>query len=153
MSNRKKRENIYIRNKPATFNNEILDKYTAGIALLGTEIKSIRKSKVSFVDSYCLFQDGELYVKNLNIAQYENAGYSLHDPTRTRKLLLNRRELNKWLLKVKEKGMTIVPLSIYINENGLAKMDIGLGRGKKIFDKRQSIKEKDLKRAMNREFF
>lgn len=152
MSAKKKRDNIYIRNKPATFNNEILDKYTAGIVLLGTEIKSIRKSKVSFVDSYCIFQNRELYVKNLNIAQYENAGYSLHDPTRDRKLLLNRRELNKWLLKVKEKGMTIVPLSIYINEKGLAKMDIGLGRGKKIYDKRQSIKEKDLKRAMSKEY-
>jgi len=150
MSSRK-RDNIYIKNRPATFNNEIIDTYTAGIVLLGTEIKSIRKGKVSFADSFCYFQDGELFVKNLNIAQYENAGYALHDPTRIRKLLLNKRELSKWQAKVKEKGMTIVPLSIYINEKGLAKMDIGLGRGKKVHDKRQSIREKDLQRAMSRE--
>lgn len=152
MSTRKK-DNVYIKNRPATFHHEILDKYTAGIVLTGTEIKSIRKGKVSFVDSFCIFQDGELFVKNLHIAHYENGGYTNHDTTRVRKLLLNRRELNKWMLKVKEKGMTIVPLSIFINENGLAKMEIGLGRGKKIHDKRESIKEKDMQKALKRENF
>lgn len=144
----KKQKPVYIKNRPATYEYAIEDKLSAGIVLVGSEIKSIRAGKVSFADSYCFFYEGELWVKNLNIAIYENAGYAGHMPTRERKLLLTRRELNRWLAKIKEKGMTIVPLSIYTNEKGLAKMDIGLGKGKKLYDKRQSIKEKDLQRAM-----
>lgn len=143
-----KQKNIYIKNRPATFEYAIEDKLTAGIMLLGSEIKSIRAGRVSFADSYCLFMDGELFVKNLNIAEYNNAGYAGHLPTRERKLLLNRKEIKKWQAKIKEKGMTIVPLAIFINEKGLAKIEIGLGKGKKLYDKRQSIKEKDLKRAI-----
>lgn len=143
-----KQKNIYIKNRPATFEYAIEDKLTAGIMLLGSEIKSIRAGRVSFADSYCLFMDGELFVKNLNIAEYSNAGYAGHLPTRERKLLLNRKEIKKWQAKIKEKGMTIVPLAIFINEKGLAKIEIGLGKGKKLYDKRQSIKEKDLKRAI-----
>lgn len=142
-----KQKNIYIKNRPATFEYAIEDKLTAGIMLLGSEIKSIRAGRVSFADSYCLFMDGELFVKNLNIAEYNNAGYAGHLPTRERKLLLNHKEIKKWQAKIKEKGMTIVPLAIFINEKGLAKIEIGLGKGKKLYDKRQSIKEKDLKRA------
>ncbi len=143
-----KQKNIYIKNRPATFEYAIEDKLTAGIVLLGSEIKSIRAGRVSFADSYCLFMDGELFVKNLNIAEYNNAGYAGHLPTRERKLLLNKKEIKKWQAKIKEKGMTIVPLAIFINEKGLAKIEIGLGKGKKLYDKRQSIKEKDLKRAI-----
>jgi len=127
---------------------------TAGMVLTGSEIKSIRNGKVSFNDSYCLFDHGELWVKSLHIAEYVNAGYAGHDPTRERKLLLNKRELRKWEQKIKEKGYTIVPLAVFINENGFAKMEIGLGRGKKLHDKRESIKgreaERELKRHINR---
>lgn len=144
----KQQNNVYIKNRPATYEYAIEDKLTAGIVLIGSEIKSIRAGRVSFADSYCYFHNGELFIKNLNIAAYENAGYAGHHPTRERKLLLNRKELNKWQARIKEKGMTIVPLSIFINQKGLAKMDIGLGRGKKLYDKRQSIKEKDIQRQL-----
>lgn len=144
------KDKVYIKNKPATFEYAIEDKLTAGIVLTGSEIKSIRNSRVSFNDSFCFFHDGELWVKSLHIAQYENAGYAGHDPTRERKLLLNKKELRKWQQKIKEKGFTIVPLSMYINENGYAKLDIGLGRGKKLHDKRETIKNRDAEREMKR---
>ncbi|MBX9449891.1 MAG: SsrA-binding protein SmpB [Taibaiella sp.] len=142
---------VYIRNKPATYEYSIEDKLTAGIVLMGSEIKSIRAGRVSFADSYCIFHLGELFVKNLNIAEYSNAGYAGHLPTRERKLLLTQKELRKWQQKIKEKGMTIVPLAIFTNDKGLAKMEIGLGKGKKLYDKRQSIKERELNRAMKNE--
>lgn len=141
---------VFLKNKPATFEYAIEDVYTAGIVLTGSEIKSIRQGKVSFNDSYCFFHEGELWIKSLHISEYVNAGYAGHDPTRERKLLLNKKELKKWQQKIKEKGLTIVPLSVYLNENGYAKMDIGLGRGKKLYDKRESIKNREATRNLNR---
>jgi SsrA-binding protein len=105
---------------------------------------------VSFNDSYCLFNDGELFVKNLYISEYKHAGYAQHNPTRERKLLLNKKELKKWFAKIKEKGLTIVPLAIFVNEKGFAKIEIGLGRGKKLHDKRETIKNRDLDRDLKR---
>lgn len=141
---------IYIKNKPATFKFAIEDKLVAGMVLTGSEIKSIRDSRVSFNDSYCLFNDGELFVKNLYISEYKHAGYAQHNPTRERKLLLNKKELKKWFAKIKEKGLTIVPLAIFVNEKGFAKIEIGLGRGKKLHDKRETIKNRDLDRDLKR---
>jgi SsrA-binding protein len=147
-------DKVYIKNRPATFEYAIEDRLTAGIVLTGSEIKSVRNGKVSFNDSYCYFSKGELWVKSLHIAEYVNAGYAGHDPVRERKLLLNKRELRKWEQKIKEKGYTIVPLAVFITENGYAKMEIGLGRGKNLHDKRESIKgreaEREIKRYMNR---
>lgn len=147
-------DKVYIKNRPATFEYAIEDRLTAGIVLTGSEIKSVRNGKVSFNDSYCYFSKGEVWVKSLHIAEYVNAGYAGHDPIRERKLLLNKRELRKWEQKIKEKGYTIVPLAVFITENGYAKMEIGLGRGKNLHDKRESIKgreaEREIKRYMNR---
>ena len=143
-------DKVYIKNRPATFEYAIEDRITAGIVLTGSEIKSVRSGKVSFNDSYCLFNHGELWVKSLHIAEYVNAGYAGHDPTRERKLLLNKKELRKWEQKIKEKGYTIVPLAVFINENGYAKMEIGLGRGKKLHDKRETIKGREAEREMKR---
>lgn len=141
---------VFIKNKPATFEYAIEDKLTAGIVLTGSEIKSIRMSKVSFNDAYCFFYLGELWIKSLYIAEYVNAGYAGHDPIRERKLLLNKRELRKWQQKMKEKGYTIVPLAMYVNEKGYAKLEIGLGKGKKLHDKRESIKSRDAARELQR---
>jgi len=143
-------ENVYIKNRPATFEYAIEDRLKAGIVLTGSEIKSVRNGKVSFNDSYCFFNDGELWIKSLHIAEYVNAGYAGHAPVRDRKLLLQKKELAKWHAKVKEKGYTIVPLAMFINENGFAKLEIGLGKGKKIHDKRESIKSRDVEREMKR---
>ena len=118
--------------------------------LTGSEIKSVRNGKVSFNDSYCFFSNGELWVKSLHIAEYVNAGYAGHVPVHDRKLLLQKKELAKWEAKVREKGFSIVPLSMYINEKGLAKMDIGLGKGKKLHDKRESSKTRDVEREIKR---
>ncbi len=141
---------VYIKNRPATFEYAIEDRLTAGIALTGSEIKSVRNGKVSFNDSYCIFDKGELWVKHLHIAVYINAGYAGHDPLRERKLLLKKKELNKWADKVKEKGYSIIPLSMFVNAGGLAKMEIGLGKGKKLHDKRESIKSRDADREIKR---
>ena len=143
-------QTVYIKNRPATFEYAIEDRLTAGMVLTGSEIKSIRNSRVSFNDSYCLFQKSELWVKSLHIAEYANAGYASHEPARERKLLLNRKELKKWHDKMKEKGFTIVPLSISINDKGWAKLEIGLGKGKKLHDKRESIKGREAEREMKR---
>jgi len=148
MATKKKPQNVYIKNRPATFEYAIEDKLVAGIVLMGSEIKSIRMGKVSFNDCYCIFHNGEMWVKSLHIATYVNAGYLGHDPTRERKLLLNRKELKRWAQKIKEKGFTIVPLSCYINENGFAKLEIGLGKGKKLHDKRESIKNREAERSL-----
>jgi SsrA-binding protein len=143
-------DNVYIKNRPATFEYAIEDRLDAGIILTGSEIKSVRNGKVSFNDSYCFFSDGELWIKSLHIAEYVNAGYAGHVPTRDRKLLLTKKELGKWLAKVKEKGFTIVPLAMFINDKGYAKIQIGLGRGKKLHDKRESIKSRDVERELKR---
>lgn len=120
------------------------------MVLTGSEIKSVRNGKVSFNDSYCFFDHGELWIKSLHISEYVNAGYAGHDPVRERKLLLNKRELNKWATRVKEKGLTIVPLAVFINDAGYAKIEIGLGKGKKLHDKRESIKERDVQKEIKR---
>lgn len=139
---------VYIKNRPATFQYEIEEKLTAGMVLMGSEIKSIRLGKVSFSDSYCYFDKNELWIKSLHIAEYVNAGYAGHDVTRERKLLLNKKEIKKWQQKIKEKGLTIVPLSIFIDAKGYAKIDIGLGRGKKLHDKRDTIKNREAERGL-----
>jgi len=118
--------------------------------LRGSEIKSVRDGKVSMSDAYCLFKDGELWVKNLNISEYKQATVWQHEPLRIRKLLLNKKELNKLLAKVKERGFTIVPLKMFLNERGFAKIEIALARGKKVHDKRESIRQKDEKRDLER---
>jgi len=122
------------------------------MVLTGTEIKSIRTGKVSFNDSFCYFSKGELFVKSLHIAEYSHGTYANHDPLRERKLLLSKRELKKWENKMKERGYTIVPLRMFINEKGLAKMEIGLGKGKKLHDKRDSIKQRESDRELRRFF-
>jgi SsrA-binding protein len=148
LPNKNKKGNVYLKNRPATFQYLIEDKLTAGMVLTGSEIKSIRLGKVSFADSFCFFHNGALWVKNLHIAEYVNAGYAGHDPVRERKLLLTQKELRKWQQKIKEKGLAIVPLVVFINENGLAKMEVGLGRGKKLHDKRESIKNREESRKL-----
>jgi SsrA-binding protein len=139
-----------IKNRSASYEYFIEDKFDAGMVLTGTEVKAIRDGRVSFNDSYCLIDRGELYVKALHISPYEFGSYANHNPTRERKLLLKKKELEKIIQKLKEKGYTIVPLSIYFNERGYAKMKIGLGKGKKLHDKRESIKERETQREIKR---
>ena len=146
----KKVHNINIKNKRATFDYIITDTYTAGIVLTGTEIKSIRLSKVSLVDSYCIFIGNELWVKNMHVAEYFYGSYNNHSARRDRKLLLERKELRKLQQAVKNPGFTIVPTRLFINEKGLAKLVIGLARGKHEYDKRETLKERDDKREMDR---
>jgi SsrA-binding protein len=142
---------VNILNKKARFEYEILDKYTAGIVLTGTEIKSIRQSKASIAESFCEFNDlGELFVINMTIQEYDFGNYYNHKPKAERKLLLNKRELKKLEKEVKNTGLTIVPLKLFINEKGFAKLDIALARGKKLYDKRENIKDRDNKRDLAR---
>lgn len=148
MANRK--ANIIIKNKRAGFDYELLEKFTAGIVLVGTEIKSIRLGKASLVDTYCYFVGSELFVRGIHIAEYWWGNLNNHDPKRERKLLLTRKELSKLQRKSKEKGLSIIPTQLYIAENGYAKLEIALAKGKKSFDKRESIKEKDMRRSMER---
>jgi SsrA-binding protein len=142
--------NINIKNKRASFEYEFLEKFTAGIQLTGTEIKSIRAGKASIVEGYCFIKNGELFIKNMYIAEYEQGSYNNHNPKRDRKLLLNRSELNKLEKKKKDVGLTIVPLKVFINKKGYAKLDIALAKGKKLHDKRHDLKDKDAKRQMDR---
>ncbi len=139
-----------IKNRRSRFEYHISATFTAGLVLTGTEVKSVRDAKAGLVDSYCYFFKDELYVKNMYIAEYKLGTHNNHDPRRLRKLLLNRSELKKLGTKVKERGFTIVPLRLFISETGLIKLEIGLAQGKKTYDKRQSIKNKDLKREMDR---
>lgn len=139
-------------NKKAYYEYAIEAKYIAGIVLTGTEIKSLRAGKASFNDSYCIFNKGELYVKSLHISEYNFGTHYNHEPMQERKLLLNKKELRKWEGKIKEKGYTIVPLKIFISEKGLAKMEIGLGKGKKIYDKRETIKTRESDREVKRKY-
>lgn len=143
---------IEIRNKKAFFNYDVITVYQCGIVLTGTEIKSIRQSKVSFTDSYCCFIENELWLKNLHISIYENGTYNNHEPKRDRKLLLTKKELKKLNTKVSENGTTIIPLKIFINDRGLAKVEIALAKGKKEFNKKENIKLSDLKRQEDRNF-
>lgn len=120
------------------------------MVLTGTEVKSLRQGRASFNDSYCIFHQGELFIRSLHISEYSHGTYNNHDPVRERKLLLNRRELKKLDSKIREKGYTIVPLRIFFNEKNLAKVEIGLGKGKKLHDKRETIKQRDTEREMKR---
>ena len=152
MSKEKKqfKNNINIRNKLARFDYEILDKYIAGIQLVGTEIKAIREGKASLSDSFCEFNDrGELFVVNMYINEYSHGTHYNHQPKRERKLLLNKKELRKLKREVDKNGMTIVPLRMFITEKGWAKLEIGLARGRKKYDKRELLKERDIKRQLD----
>ena len=139
-----------IKNRAAYYEYFIDAKYEAGIVLLGTEVKSLRAGRTSFNDSYCLVHKGEIWLKSLHIAEYTHGTVNNHDPLRDRKLLLQKREINKISTKLKEKGFTLIPLRIFTNDKNLVKVEIGLGRGKKLYDKRESIKEKDVAREMKR---
>ncbi|MFM1932232.1 MAG: hypothetical protein RL226_1535 [Bacteroidota bacterium] len=139
-----------IRNKKALFRYFLLDEFVTGMQLTGSEIKSIRNGKASIVEAYCKMRKGELFVVNMYIAEYENGGYANHKPKRDRKLLLNRSELNKLERKTKDQGLTIVPIELFINDKGLAKLKVALAKGKKLHDKREDLKTKDLAREMDR---
>ncbi|NMC39749.1 MAG: SsrA-binding protein SmpB [Bacteroidales bacterium] len=141
---------IVIRNKKASHDYEFLDKFVAGIKLTGTEIKSIRLGKASLSDSYCLFTDRELYIKGMHIAEYYWGNLNNHNPLREKKLLLTRKELNKIERKVKESGLTIIVIKVFINERGLAKAEIAIARGKKEYDKRETIRRRDTERELDR---
>jgi SsrA-binding protein len=141
---------INIRNRQAGYEYELLEKYIAGIVLTGTEIKSIREGKVNLQDGYGYFNNGELFVKGVNITPYAQGTHYNHEATRERKLLLKRSELKKLESRSEEKGLTLVPTRLFINDRGFAKMEIALGRGKKVHDKRDSIKERDAKRELDR---
>jgi len=143
-------QKIESRNKKASFEYFLLDTFVAGMQLLGTEIKAIREGKSNLTDAFCFFVDGELFVKNLHIAEYSHGAYANHEPRRVRKLLLNKKELKKIQGKLKEKGLTIVPVNLFVNEKGLAKIEISIAKGKKLFDKRDTIKTKDVKRQLDR---
>lgn len=147
-----KQTTVNIKNKRATFDYELVETYTAGIVLTGTEIKSIRQGKASLADTYCIFEKGELWVRNMYIPEYFYGTYNNHNVRRDRKLLLNKKELRKLMRWAKEPGFTIIPTRLFINEKGLAKLNIAVARGKKQYDKRQSIKEKEDKRSMERAF-
>jgi SsrA-binding protein len=141
---------INVRNKQASFEYELLDKYIAGLVLTGTEIKSIREGKVTLQEGYCYFNNGELFVKGVNISPYAQGTHYNHEAKRERKLLLKRSELKKLEGRVEEKGLTLVPVRLFINDRGYAKLEIALGRGKKLHDKRDSIKERDVKRELSK---
>ena len=141
---------INIRNRQASFEFELLDKYVAGLVLKGTEIKSIREGKVNLQDGYCYFNNGELFVKGINITPYAQGTHYNHEAQRERKLMLKRMELKKLERKVEEKGLTIVPTRLFINDRGFAKLEIAVARGKKMHDKRENIKERDAKRELDR---
>lgn len=141
---------ITIKNRKVNFEYELIERFVAGIKLAGTEIKSIRGGKVNLTESYCQFYGGELFVKNMHISEYDFGTCNNHEARRDRKLLLNRKELTKLEKKVKEAGLTIVCVKLFVNERGLAKLEIALARGKKTYDKRESLKQKDSQRDMDR---
>jgi SsrA-binding protein len=143
-------KDVNVKNKRAGFEYELLDKYVAGIQLRGTEIKSIREGKINLQDGYCYFANGEAFVKGVNISAYEQGTHYNHVPIRDRKLLLKKSELKKLEARVEEKGLTLIPVRLFINDRGFAKLEIALGRGKKLHDKRESIKDRDMKRELGR---
>lgn len=144
--------NILIRNKKASFEYFLLEKYTAGIQLMGTEVKSIRLLKASITDAFCVFEKGELFIRNMHISEYDNIKYTNHIPIRDRKLLLKKKELNKILKTIKEKGLTLIPLNIHLSDWNFIKIEIAIAKGKKTYDKRESLKEKDIKRELNNNY-
>ena len=146
----KKYELPEIVNRKARFNYEFIESYKAGIVLTGTEIKSVKEGKVNMSDSFCYFRAGELWMKNLHISEYKFGNYANHEPLRIRKLLLTKKEMRKLESKIKEKGLTIVPYRIFFNERGLAKVEIELCKGKKSYDKRESLKERDTQKEIQR---
>ncbi len=146
----RKKSPVQIKNKKASFEYFFVETFTAGIVLTGTEIKSIRLGKASLVDAYCTIINGEMWVKGMNVSPYFYGSYSNHEARRDRKLLLNRREIHRLAEAVKQVGFTIIPILVFIDKNGRAKMDIALAKGKKLFDKRQSLKEKEDRREMDR---
>lgn len=141
---------ISIKNKRATFDFEIIEKFEAGIMLTGSEIKSIRNGGGTISEAFCYLRDGEIFIKNMTIPEYSHGSYANHDPGRVRKLLLTKKELKKMEAKIKERGFTIIPLRVFISDRGFAKVEIGLGRGKKKFDKRESLQKKDVQRDIDR---
>ncbi len=141
---------VRISNKKASFQFEFVEKFEAGIILKGTEIKSIRENMASIQESYCFIEKGEAFIKGMNISPYSNASFENHEIVRTRKLLLKKREIDKIKSKIEEKGLTVVPLRLYMNQRGFAKVEIALAKGKKIYDKREDIKKKDQKRELER---
>ncbi len=141
---------VNIKNRKAKFEYHVQDDFVAGIVLMGSEIKSIRLSKVNMQDAYCFVENGEVWIVNLHISSYDNAGFVSHEPLRRRKLLLNRREIDKIDKKLKEQGLTLIPLRLFTTDKGLAKIQIAIGKGKKLYDKRDDIKQKDMKRDMAR---
>jgi len=146
----KRQLNINIRNKKASFEYEFLEKYIAGIQLFGTEIKSIREGKANLTDAYCFFRKSELWIQGVHIAEYWWGTCNNHDPKRERKLLLSRKELNKLERKLKDTGLTVIALRMFINDRGFAKLEIALAKGKKRYDKREDIKQRDSKRELDR---
>jgi SsrA-binding protein len=147
-----KGNNLNIKNRRASFEYSLLMELTAGIQLTGTEIKSVRAGKANITDAFCSFVKDELFVRNMHIDEYEQGNIYNHSPKRDRKLLLQRTELNKLRTKMKDKGLTIVPLQMFLSESGFAKLDIALAKGKKLYDKRESMKDKDVKRDMARKY-
>ncbi|MEY3405879.1 MAG: SsrA-binding protein SmpB [Cyclobacteriaceae bacterium] len=150
MSKERFSKQLNIRNRQANFEYELLEKITAGLVLTGTEIKSIREGKATLTDGYCFIQDGEAFIKGMNISPYEEGSYLNHEPARQRKLLLKKSEIQKLEKKSQEKGLTIVPLRLYISERGFAKVEIAIARGRKIHDKREHIRERESKRELRR---
>jgi len=142
--------NIHIKNRKASYQYEFIEKVEAGIVLKGTEIKSIREGNASIQEAYCFLRGGAAYIKGMNISPYSNASFESHDIVRERKLLLKKRELEKLKSKIEEKGLTLVPTRLYINNRGFAKLEVALAKGKKIHDKREDIKKKDQKRELER---
>ena len=150
MSKQRFSDNVNIRNRQASFEYELLDKYICGIVLTGTEIKSIREGKVNLQDGFCYLNNGEVFAKGVNITPYAQGTHYNHEATRERKLLLKKSEIRKLEGKVEEKGLTLIPVRLFINDRGFAKMEIALARGKKMYDKRQSIKDRDAKRELDK---
>lgn len=148
MSKQNSIQKIDIVNKKAKFNYEFVQTYTAGIQLFGTEIKAIREGKINLTDGFCYFKNDELWIKNIHISPYKMGTYNNHEPLRLRKLLLNRRELNKLQTAIKEKGLTIVPYKVFLSDRNFIKVEIALAKGKKLHDKRETLKEKDSKKAI-----
>lgn len=142
--------NVHIENRRAKFDYQFLEKFVAGMVLTGTEIKSIREGKAALVDSYCYFRNGELFIKNMNITPYSEGTHYNHEPNRERKLLLSKAELRKLDKKLKDQGLTVVPVRLFISESGYAKLEIALAKGKKEFDKRESIKKRDTEKEIAR---
>ncbi|WP_026464798.1 SsrA-binding protein SmpB [Adhaeribacter aquaticus] len=147
------KKTVTIQNRRASYEYSFINKYIAGIMLTGTEIKSIREGNVNLTDGFCTFLNGELFLNQVNIAKFTEGTYNNHEPTRTRKLLLNKRELNQLEKKLQEQGLTVIPIKLFINDRGFAKVEIALAKGKKLFDKREDIKERDVKREMQRDRF